>query len=761
MIFSSEKLNIIFAKKMVKKLSIFLFLFFNLNVLAQDIESMKSIARFSSDAELTSYINKAKSSGLSLIEVEGLVNAQGATVDEIQKLRSLWNSGNINSSSSIDILPDSPGSSLGNSGNTKITPKKSRRFGSSFFENKNITEVPQLFIATPIDYRLGPGDELIVNLFGASEKSYSIQVSRNGTVKFDGIAPIYLSGLTIKSAKTRLKNSLTKLYSGLASENQLSKVEIDVSLQKARSIVINITGQVTAPGTYTISGFSSVLNALFAAGGPNEVGSFRNIKLLRNGKVNKTIDLYDYFVKGLYPNIYLRDQDVILIESYNKQVNVNSGLKTNALFEMKEDETFNDLLNFAGGFSSNSFKDKLFVNRINSFSRVIIEVSKEEFSNSTLTDGDIINAKAISSSIENSVSISGAVYLPGTFDLSTVTNVKDLIDSANGLNPNAINRGFLYRTKKGIEDEIIDLNFLDNQNLNILLEDQDRIVVLSRSSLFDFDTIFTRGQFNSPSDLDLKEGMTLTDAIILSGGFKIDADRNNVVLIRNKSSENGQVLNEKFSFSFDDNYKTDNDILLKKGDLIVSRTIPFDRAIKSFTVSGEVGVPGSYPIFKQKLTVSEIFSSLSFTDEAELIQTYILRNDVKVPISNVFNSSFVIQSGDEIIVPSSKYTIAVSGSVQQPSILDFELNRSFKKSIVNSGGFSQNADKRKSYVVYPNGLKKQTRSFLFFKIYPKISRGSEIVVPAKVKKERGSAAELIGITSSLTSLVAIIRLITQ
>jgi protein involved in polysaccharide export with SLBB domain len=330
---------------------------------------MKSVARFSSDAELTSYINKAKSSGLSLIEVEELINAQGATTDELSKLRTLWNAGAVNSSSSVDILPDSPGSSLGSLGNTNTTPKKSRRFGSSFFENKNINEVPQLFIATPSDYRLGPGDELIINLYGASENSYSVQISRNGTVKFDRLAPIYLSGLSINSAKARLKQRLSKLYAGLVSDDQLSKVDIDVSLQKARSIVVNITGQVVAPGTYTISGFSSVLNALFAAGGPNDVGSFRNIKLLRNGKIRKKIDLYDYFVKGVYPNVYLQDQDVILVDAYHKQVDVSSGLKTNALYELKENETIEDVLNFSGGFSSNSYKDKLFINRINSFSQ--------------------------------------------------------------------------------------------------------------------------------------------------------------------------------------------------------------------------------------------------------------------------------------------------------------------------------------------------------------------------------------------------------
>ena len=746
---------------MIKNFFSVYFLFLSFHIFSQDVEAMKSVARFSTDAELTSYINKAKSSGLSLIEVEELINAQGANADELSKLRTLWSAGAVNSSSSVDILPDSPGSSLGSSGNTKITPKKIRRFGSNFFENNNINEVPQLFTATPGDYRLGPGDELIINLYGASENSYSVQISRNGTVKFDRLAPIYLSGLSINSAKVRLRNRLSKLYAGLVSDDQLSKVDIDVSLQKARSIVINIAGQVTAPGTYTISGFSSVLNALFAAGGPNEVGSFRNIKLLRNGKVHKIIDLYDYFVSGIYPNVYLQDQDVILVDAYKKQVDVSSGLKINALYELKENETLQDVLNFAGGFSSDSYKDKLFINRINSYSRSIVEISKEDFLKSNLFDGDIINAKTISNIIENSVSISGAVYLPGTFDLTSVSTLRDLINSANGLNPNAINRGFLYRSKKGIEDEIIDLNFLDNQNLDILLEDQDRIVVLSRSSLIDFDTVVTTGLLNSPGTFNLKEGMTLTDAIILSGGFKNDANRDNVILSRNVTAINDKVLNKEFSFSFDDNYKTDNDILLKKDDVIIVRKIPFDRASKSFTVIGEVGNPGPFSIFKEKLSVSEILSNISFTNEAEISQIHIVRDGVKIPVKNITNSSFLIKSGDNLVVPSIDNTVFVSGSVQQNSILDYDFNKSFKKSISNSGGFSEDADKRRAYVVYPNGLKKQINSFLFLKIYPKIVRGSTIIVPAKVKKERGGAAELIGITTSLTSLVAIIQLIAQ
>jgi protein involved in polysaccharide export with SLBB domain len=747
---------------MIKNFFAVCFLFLSLQAFSQDIDTMKSVARFSSDAELTSYINKAKSNGLSLIEVEGLVNAQGASPSELQKLRTLWNAGSINSSSPIDILPDSPGSSLGNSGNTKIPRKASRRFGSNFFENKNISEVPQLFIATPSDYRLGPGDELIVNLFGASDNSYSLEISRNGTVKLDRLAPIYLSGLSIASAKSRLKNRLSKLYAGLVSNDQLSKVDIDVSLQKARSIIINITGQIIGPGTYTISGFSSVLNALYAAGGPNEIGSFRNIKLLRNGKVHKTIDLYDYFVSGIYPNVYLRDQDVILVEAYSKQVDVNSGFKTNGLFELKENETYEDVLNFSGGFSSNSYKDKLFVSRINSYSRSIVEISKKDFSKSNLYDGDIINAKTISSLIENSVSISGAVYLPGTFDLTSVSTLRDLIDSANGINPNAINKGFIYRSEKGIEDEIIDLNLLDSQTLNITLQNQDRVVVLSRTSLIDYDSFITKGLFNSPQTFRLKEGMTITDAVILSGGFMNEADRSRVILSRNISKNNDNTLIENLEFSFDENYKTENDILLEKNDVITVRNVPFQRSTKLYTISGEVNTPGSYVIELENFSIDNVIKKIKFTSSANINQIYVIRDGFRIPINSINATEFIINDGDNIVIPEIQNVVKTTGSVQQPSILDFQLNKSFKKSIGNSGGFSENADKKRSYVIYQNGLKKQTRSFLFFKKYPNIIPGSTLVVPPKKEKEnRTSTAELIGITSSITSLVAIIRLITQ
>lgn len=750
---------------MFKKFYTICFILLSLQVFSQNVETMKSTARFSTDAELTSYINKAKSSGLSLIEVEGLVKAQGATLSELSKLRTLWNAESINSSSSVEILPDSPESSVGNVESTKIVPENSRRFGSNFFENNNISEVPQLFVATPSDYRLGPGDELIINLYGASENSYSVQISRNGTVKFDRLAPIYLSGLSIKSAKARLKNSLTKLYAGLASDDQLNKVDIDVSLQKARSVVINITGQVTAPGTYTISGFSSVLNALFAAGGPNEVGSFRNIKLLRNGKVSKTIDLYDYFVTGVYPNIYLRDQDVILVEAYNKLVDVKNGFKTNALFELNENETIEDLMNFSGGLSSKSYKNAIYVNRINDYSRSTLEIYREGFSTSYLMDGDVIEAKEVSDVVSNSVYVEGAVFLPGIYDLSKVSTVGELINSSSGLRPDANASAFLYRTNKGIVDEIVSIN-LDNQSdLDKKIFDQDRLVIISNNDLVSEKFINVQGEVNNPQIISFNEGITLRDAITMSNGFTNIADKKSILIIRNQSVLNNDNLVEEIIIDFSPN-EDDNNIELYANDIVSVKSLPFFKPTETFYVQGEVEVTGPFAISEKKYNIKDAFAKdIRLLESADIEGIYVERDSIKIPISgklisNKFlpSSELTLKSNDKIFISKLDNTITVTGNVQQESIIDYNKGISFKNAISKAGGYLNNSDRKRAYVEYQNGQKKSINNFLIFKFYPKLKSGSKIIVPAKNEiRSKTSVGEIVGYTTSLVSIIALIK----
>ena len=733
---------------------------------------MKSVARFSSDAELTSYINKAKSSGLSLIEVEQLVNAQGASTDELSKLRTLWNA-KSKKTSSDNFLFDEPITAFGETEINKVKTTASevettasKRFGSNFFANKNINEVPQLFIATPSDYRLGPGDELIVNLYGASENSYSVQISRNGTVKFDRLAPIYLSGLSINSAKTRLKKRLSKLYSGLVSDDQLTRVGIDVSLQKARSVVVNITGQVTAPGTYTISGFSSVLNALFAAGGPNEVGSFRNIKLLRNGKVSETIDLYDYFVNGIYPNVYLRDQDVLLVEAYLKQVQLEEGFKTNGLFEMKENETVNDLIKFTGGLSSDSYKEKVFLNRIGSYSRSIIEIPEEEFTEIKLEDGDVVSAKKVSDYIINSVSIEGSVFVPGIYDLSKISNVGQLISASKGIMPDASFSSILYRTNLGLENEIISINLNNDDDLNIELVDQDRLVVFSLIDFEKEEQIYVNGEVGESDTFVYKTGMTIRDLIQLSKGFTADANLENVKIIRNISKNNEKNLTEEFIIDFSDELNFNN-IKLKPDDIVVVSKMPFLQPTQSYDVRGKVSVESSYPISIKNYSIVDAFrDNIRLVENSSSIGIYVERDSIKIPISGsrvskeLFEpeSNLELLGGDIIQIPAVDNTIKIEGSVQQESIISFNKSISFRQAISSSGGITENADLKRAYIEYQNGLRKSVKSFLGIKNYPKVLPGSRIFVPEKsTDKNKTTVGEIVGYTTSLVSIIALIK----
>ena len=736
---------------------------------SQNIDQIRSVADFSSESELVSYVEKAKLKGLNLIQIEKLAVAQGAKPSEIQLLRKLWNTTNNESSIDSNLKETTIESSFGivEDKDEDKDEDEVKRFGSDFFNNKNISEAPQLFIATPSDYRLGPGDELIINLYGASENTYSVKISRNGTLKIDKAAPIYLSGLSINSAKKRLVKSLSKLYTGLLSSDELNKVDLDLSLSKARSVVVNITGQVTAPGTYTISGFSSVLNALYAAGGPNRVGSYRNIKLLRNGKVYKTIDLYDYFVGGVYPNLYLRDQDVILVESYSSIVNVNNGFKINGSFEIKEDEKLIDLIKFSGGFLSNSYKDKVFINRIDSYSRSTVEYSLENYDTANLKDGDLISAKTVADFIENSVSVEGAVYLPGIFDISNVMNVKQLIESSKGLTPDALSNAFIYRTNNGVQDEVLSLNLDSSSDLSTKLLDNDILFIPSAKDISSNQVIEIRGEINDPQEVDFKDGITISDLVIMSGGLTPNANPKDIRVFRNISIEGKKEITKIFKIELNDNLIPNKNILLLPDDIVTVNPFPFRRNNQFYVVSGEVALPGYYSIKNQNYSVYEaIVDNLEFLESASIEGISILRDSIQIPVyakkllsQGVFSKfNFELVSGDVINIPAINKTANISGAVQQDGIINIDRPISAKLAINYVGGFNDNASRKEVYVEYQNGIRKVTRNFLFFKFYPKVLPGSKVIVPTKnLDTQKTSVAEIVGYTTSLVSIIALIK----
>ena len=592
-----------------------------------------------------------------------------------------------------------------------------KRFGSDFFKNKNIVESPQLFVATPSDYRLGPGDDLIINLFGASEITYSVQISRNGNVKFDKLAPVYLSGLSIRSASKRLKERLSKIYTGLNSNNPIEKVDLELSLQKARSIVINITGQVEAPGTYTISGFSSVLNALYAAGGPNDVGTYRDINIIRNGRIVHNVDLYDYFSNGIFPNIYLRDQDVILVKPLKIETELVSGFKQLALFEMKKDEVVSDLINLSGGASSNTYKSKLFIERFDDFSQKIVEIDEINFKNAKLNDGDKISFKEINNeNISGAVKIGGAVYLSGNFQLKNNKSVNDLINSAKGLSNDLLgDNAILYRSNKGLENRSISINLKDNNDLSIQLFENDSLYIPSSKDILFDQFIEIKGEVNFPKEIDFRFGYTITDLIILSGGLTPYANRKDIRIFRNISDEGNENVTQEIIVELDENLIPNKKIILQPDDIVTVNTFPYRKDNKFYIIEGELALPGLYSIKNQNYSVYDaINDNVEFLKSSSVDGISIVRDSIRIPvngsklISQGSNSKFNFElvSGDKIIIPAINNTVLVSGEVQQEGIINIDKPINAKAAIESVGGFTNKSVKKEVYVEYQNGLKK-------------------------------------------------------
>ncbi|MDA7707879.1 SLBB domain-containing protein [Flavobacteriaceae bacterium] len=758
---------------MIKKIFLIAFLFLSFNSFGQDIDELRKKASTSSDNELVVFIKKAKDQGLSLMDAEKQLILIGGKAKEVKKLRDLWNKKNFEMEASKDESDDKIQSKFGDTDNFEKDSlevdvvEEKKRFGSDFFKNKNIVETPQLFVATPSDYRLGPGDELLINLYGASENSYPVQISRNGNVKLDRMDPIYLSGLSIKSASKRLKSRLSKIYTGLNSSDPIEKVDLELSLQKARSIVINITGQVEGPGTYTISGFSSVLNALYAAGGPNEIGTYRDIKILRNGKTVYSIDLYDYFANGKYPNVYLRDQDVILVKPYEAEIELLEGFKQLGLFEVKKNESVKDLLKLSGGVTSSAFKGKVFIERYDDFSKKMIEIEKEGFLNNSFLDGDVVFFKEINNdNISGLVKIGGAVNISGKFQLEKNNTIAELINSAKGFSFDKLGaNGILFRNNKGLQNQSISIDL--NSDLSFKLINNDSLYIPSAKDIIFDESIEIKGEVNFPKELDFKYGLTITDLIIMSGGLTPYANPKDIRIFRNISKLGGENVTKEIIVSIDENLIPNNKIILQPDDIVTVNTFSYRKENKFYSIKGEVALPGLYSIKNQNYSVyNALKDNVEFLNSSSVSGISILRDSIRIPvngtklISQGSNSKFNFElvSGDQIIVPAVNNTVVISGEVQQEGIINIDRPISANAAIESVGGFTNKSVKKEVYVEYQNGLRKVTKTFLFFKFYPRVYPGSIVVVPEKPENEqKTSVGEIVGYTTSLVSIIALIK----
>lgn len=667
---------------------------------------------------------------------------------------------------------------------------RSQIFGSEIFSNASLSFEPNSNMATPANYILGPGDELQVIIYGLQEYAGSFTVSKEGKINIPIVGQVFVNGLTFEAARTQIKKSASRIYSSLAS----GQSQISVTLSRIRTIRVTIIGT-RKPGNYSVSSLSTVFNALHIAGGPDENGSYRNIELIRNNKVIRKVDIYKFLTRGdQSDNLNLLENDVIRVPVYENRVKIEGNVKNPGIFEILPTETFTDLLFYSGGFDESAYRKNIKLLQNSDDGLKILDLTQDEYQSYVPKMGDVFKVSSLLSKIENKVSVKGSVYRPDDYEFVEGMTLKDLIVKADGLTPDAyLNRALLIREKEDLTKEMtdVDINAVMNGNGNLTLRKKDELII---SSLFDFKNpqiLHISGQVNKPGEYPFIENVTLYDLILQAGGFRDGASRQvevTSVIIKDEKSGSNTKTAEVKTLEIDtlliDQSKN---VALKPYDMVQIRKKPIFERQQFVVVSGEVEYPGNYVIADKKERILDIINrSGGLKYDADKNGIRVVRTVDKVIDNNTTikqvvtipvdydklsknpdsRKNLTLRMGDEIVVSKKIETVKVLGNVQLNSEIPFEGVR-MKRYIGSVGGFTDKADKKRVYVVYPNGVAARTTNFLGFKNYPRVKPGSEIFVPTldenhKMKLSLIEIASITGVIGSLTGMtVAIINMINQ
>ena len=764
-----------------------------------------------SDAQIMQVWERAQEENLGVQEIGALAQSRGMPAAEVSKLQSRLNQ--VRMQTGTDAAETQTGS-LRQTENmtdedddmTQVTAVEQpdnqlRVFGASLFRDRSITFEPSVNIPTPVDYVLGVGDEIVINIWGAAEANYELTVTPEGLVRIPSLGPVQLAGLSIQEARERLLNRLQDIYSGLRpNQPQNANTYADVSLGNVRSIKVTIVGEVTQPGTYTISSLATVFNALYASGGPTNSGTFRNIQIIRGNSVADTLDIYDFLVYGdQSDNIRLRDQDIIKIDPYLSRVELRGEVKQPAIYEMKEGETLGDLVEYASGFTERAFTKRLVLRRNTDIQRSISDVSWPEGSDLVLQSGDEIRVGELLDRFENRVSIRGAVFREGEYELDEGMMLTDLIDKAAGLREDAyMQRGIIFRTQDDLTVRTLAFSVadvMDGVSDDVALQRDDIVQISSLFDLREEYTIQVNGAVNEGGEFAYTENLTIQDAIYLADGFRESAAPYRIELSRRLTDEDrfvkGNRLAERFSFDINEDLEfapEDQDFRLEPFDQILVRTMPNYRAQQNVQIRGEVNFPGSYVLDSRDARISDLIewagglSEFAFPEGASLRrgpggdeQTLqeLEASDEQIQIGGRGSSKVGIrlvdimrnpggkqdlklQPGDILEVPTELQTVRVEGEVLFPVQVRYDDGLSLREAVSKAGGFTDQALKRRAYVVYANGEVDRTKRFLFFKNDPPIEPGATVVIPAKEEEAELSAQERIAIYSTIVSMAAIV-----
>ena len=749
-------------------------------------------------------LREAQSQGKSQEEMIVLLTQKGVTREQLERIRANYT--------------EDTRDSVVESGVTErertevpvatVTPQRSERaesrvFGREVFNSELLTFEPNLNIATPDNYVLGPGDEVIIDIWGDSKQTLRQSIAPDGTIIDPQIGPITLNGLTIQEANSRLKNAYSRIYSTMNGEEPTTFMKM--SLGEIRSIRVNVMGEVVVPGTYTLPSLASLFHALYCAGGVNNIGSLRAVKVSRGGKPLAEVDIYDYLLKGKSGlDIRLEDGDVIIVPPYQNLVAVSGKVKRPLIYEMKEGEAMADLLDFAGGFTGDAYKEAVRVIRKSGREYQVFNVEKTGFAQFTLTDGDEIAVDSVLARFENRVEIRGAVYRAGMYALDgQVSTVRQLIEKAEGVRDDAfLNRAVLYRDMPNTmrEAQSVDVKaLLENRVEDIVLRKNDVLYIPSIYDLSEEQTIAVRGAVGNPGTFNYVEGMTLEDVIVQAGGLRESASVVKIDVARRiknpKSMDVTNVLAENFTLTLKDGLVIDGNenFIIMPFDEIFVRNSPGYQVQQSVTVTGEVLFEGEYVLSEKGQRLSDLVkkagginpdayvsgarlvrqmneferrrveSTLRFAQQGikdsidvnslDIGNDYYVGIDLRKALKNPGSEyDVVLRPGDRLIVPEYAGTVKISGGVMYPNVVVYEKGAGLKHYIAQGGGTLPRAKKNRAFIVYMNGTVAKSKAFAKAKPAP----GCEIIVPVKPARRGTSLAEIMSLATSTTSIAALV-----
>ncbi|HEY2583194.1 MAG TPA: SLBB domain-containing protein [Mucilaginibacter sp.] len=691
---------------------------------------------------------------------------------------------------------------------------KPKIFGSDLFRNKDIKFEPNLKIATPVNYIVGPEDQLFITVYGKSVANWKLEVSPDGNINIPGVGILNVGGKTIEQASAAIKSRLT------SSNYAIGKgTSVQVSLGNIRSIKVIMVGQVVSPGTYTLPSLATVFNALYASGGPNDNGSFRQIAIIRNNRVIRHLDVYDFLTKGEQKdNINLQDQDIIQVPSYRTRVELSGQVKIPGLFEVLPGESLWDVLSFAGGFADQAYTARIKVIQVSDNQKRITDVTENDYKSYVPLRGDKYVIDKILERYENRVTITGAVFRPGEYELQKGLTVSGLIANAAGLKEDAFTgNGSITRLKPDNTKALLSFNVKDILNktaADIPLQREDSVRITSIFDLVDKRKVTIKGEVRKPGTFAYADSMTVEGLIIEGGGFAEGASSKRIEVARRVNNSDpkskGSIVAQVFSIDVNEYLKEgQGNFRLQPFDIVSVYSLPGYEKQRIVKVTGEVLYPGYYTIRKKDEKISDMIgraggltasadvdggtlkrSNVAIlgveknkADTAELSRERLERlnrlkrdykdstktedttaarnNNVGIDLRKILEKpgssiDLLLDDGDEIRIPKQQQTVRVNGEVLFPSAVVYSNRKSFKSYVLNAGGFSPLALKRGAYIIYQNGTVKGTRKILFFNNHPAVKPGSEIYVPKKQPSKGDTGQQILAYATALASLGAII-----